>query len=51
LAALFFALVWGGFSLWVGDDRGEYDVVTENANVGQRFLFAGSGEESQSDDF
>jgi phosphoserine phosphatase len=40
-----------GFSLWVGDDRSDYEAVVENANAGQRFVFAGSGEEAQSDEY
>jgi phosphoserine phosphatase len=40
-----------GLSLWVGDDQSDYEVVMENAKVGQRFLFAGSDDEPQSDDY
>ncbi len=40
-----------GFSLWVGDDHSDYNVAVQNARVGQKFLFVGSGEEAQTDDF
>jgi len=35
-----------GFSLWVGDDHIDFNVVVENAKAGQRFYFVESGEET-----
>lgn len=41
----------GGFSLWVGENHRDYNVVLENAKAGQKFVFAGSDEEPGSDEY
>jgi phosphoserine phosphatase len=40
-----------GLSLWVGDDRIDFNAVRENARAGQRFFFVESGEETLSNGF
>jgi phosphoserine phosphatase len=40
-----------GFSLWVGDDQGDYDIAMQNGKTGQKFLFVGSGESPEIDEF
>jgi phosphoserine phosphatase len=40
-----------GFSLWVGENKREFEVVVENIRPGQKLFFAGSGEEARSDEF